>query len=147
VKSNFFSFPVFGWILKTSGYLPSDASGKFSSLVIERVEGMTAYLASGGNLFIFPEGTRSRDGKVGQFNKGAFRIAARCNAPIRVLQIKNTDKLFKPGKFLFNTCVRNDISVKLVASIAPDYKSKDFSLSELMHQVRDLFENRSELSG
>ncbi len=147
VKSNFFSLPVFGWILKTSGYLPSDASGRFSSLVIERVEGMPAYLALGGNLFIFPEGTRSRDGKIGKFNKGAFRIAARCNAPIRVLQIKNTDKLFQPGKFLFNTCVRNDIEVKLIASIAPDYKSKDFSLSELMRQVRDLFENKSESSG
>jgi len=147
VKSDFFKLPVFGWVLNASGYLPSDASGRFAPLVIERVEGMAEYLASGGNLFIFPEGTRSRDGKIGPFNKGAFRIAARCDAPIQVLQIRNTDKLFRPGKFLFNTCVRNDIEVKLIASIAPDYKSKDFSLSELMRQVRDLFENKSESSG
>lgn len=144
VKSDFFSFPVFGWVLNTSGYLPSDASGRFASLVIERIEGMAGYLTSGGNLFIFPEGTRSRDGKIGRFNKGAFRIAARCGAPIQVLQIRNTDKLFRPGKFLFNTCVRNDIEVKLIASIAPDYKTRDFSLSGLMQDIRDLFEKETE---
>ena len=57
---------------------------------------MGDYLSSGGNLFIFPEGTRSRDGKIGKFNDGAFKIAKRFEAPIKVLQIKNTNGLFTP---------------------------------------------------
>ncbi|TFG68102.1 MAG: 1-acyl-sn-glycerol-3-phosphate acyltransferase, partial [Anaerolineales bacterium] len=63
-KSTFFKLPVFGWLLKNSGYLPSDTSGYFFNLMRERIADMPDYLAGGGNLFIFPEGTRSRDGKL-----------------------------------------------------------------------------------
>ena len=43
--------------------------------MIERIDTMDNFLANGGNLFIFPEGTRSRDGTIGRLNKGAFNIA------------------------------------------------------------------------
>ena len=33
--------------------------------MIDRIDGMEDFLASGGNFFIFPEGTRSRDGEIG----------------------------------------------------------------------------------
>ena len=58
-----------------------------SQMMIEQMETMPNYLASGGNLFVFPEGTRSRDGKLGALNNGAFKIARLCRAPIYVLQI------------------------------------------------------------
>ena len=51
--------------LATAGYLPATATGRFAGLMLARMETMPAYLASGGNLFVFPEGTRSRDGQVG----------------------------------------------------------------------------------
>ena len=108
--------------------------------MIQRIEEMDAYLASGGNLFIFPEGTRSRDGRIGQLNKGAFKIARRCRKPIKVLFIRNTNKLFRPGKFLFNTCSANTITVEPLASIEPDYQSEAFSISQLMFQVRSILE-------
>ena len=113
VKGTFFKTPVFGWFLKTSGYIPSSVEGMASSGIIENMEKMRGYLSSGGNLFIFPEGTRSRDGKLGRFNDGAFKIARRFETPIRVLRIKNTNDLFAPGKFLFNTCIQNTIEVRL----------------------------------
>ncbi len=142
VRSDFFSYPVFGWLLKTSGYIPSTAAGDHSTLLIERIEGMNEYLAGGGNLFIFPEGHRSRDGRLGPFNKGSFRIAKRCRAPISVLMISNTDKLFTPGKFLFNTCAPVSIKVELIGQITPDYDSQSFSLFSLMDEVRFLFDNK-----
>jgi len=67
VKSTFFSVPIFGWMLKRSGYIPSTSEGRLSELMIERIDAMDGYLSSGGNLFIFPEGTRSRDGTIGKF--------------------------------------------------------------------------------
>ncbi|QTA80332.1 Phospholipid/glycerol acyltransferase [Desulfonema limicola] len=144
VKSVFFKVPVFGWILKTSGYIPSTTGGDFDLLMIRHFEAMESYLESGGNLFIFPEGTRSRSGNIGQFSKGAFKIARKCKAPIQVLFIKNTDRLYRPDKFWFNTCVPNTISVELIASIEPDYDSKDFSISNLMEHVRSLMQQRYE---
>lgn len=141
VKSDFFSYPVFGWLLKTSGYLPSTADGEFSPLMIERVEAMADYLAAGGNLFVFPEAHRSRDGRIGHFSKGVFTIARRCRAPIVVLSISNTDRLFPPDRFLFNTCVPNTVEVSITARLTPDYESGDFSLSGLMAEVRTLMES------
>ena len=120
VKSLFFQLPVFGWILKESGYIPSMMDKESSSLMMERVAGMRDYLAAGGNLFIFPEGHRSRNGRPGPLNKGAFMIAKRCRAPVVVLSVKNTDRLFTPEKFFFNTCISNTIEVELISRIDPD---------------------------
>ncbi len=144
VKSTFFKVPIFGWILKQSGYFPSTSEGKLSELMIESFDTMDDFLASGGNLFIFPEGTRSRDGSISRLNRGAFKIAKLCRTPIKVLYIKNTNKLFTPGKFLFNTMVTNTITVEHIAGIEPDYQSDKFSISELMSQVRLLLENQKE---
>jgi len=141
VKKDFFSYPVFGWLLKTSGYLPSTAAGDFSPMMIARVEAMADYLAAGGNLFVFPEAHRSRDGRVGPFNKGVFTIARRCRAPITVLSIRNTDRLFTPDRYLFNTCISNPMDVSIIARLTPDYESDAFSLPDLMAEVRALMED------
>jgi len=138
--------PIFGWMLKQSGYLPSTSEGKLSELMIERIDAMDGYLGAGGNLFIFPEGTRSRDGAISRLNKGAFKIARLCRSPIQVLYIRNTHKLFTPGKFLFNTLVSNTITVEQIAGIKPDYQSESFSISEVMSRARSLLETQSEKS-
>ena len=140
VKTRFFGAPVFGWMIKKSGYLPATSEGRYSGLMIEHMETMAKYLEAGGNLFIFPEGTRSRDGKIGTLNKGAFKIARMCKAPLYVLQLRNTDKLFTPGKFLFNTRVHNTISVKIVEHIDPDYENDPPSTAKLELQVRQALE-------
>ncbi|MBW2706878.1 MAG: 1-acyl-sn-glycerol-3-phosphate acyltransferase [Deltaproteobacteria bacterium] len=144
VKSTFFRVPIFGWMLRQSGYIPSTSAGRLSELMIERIDAMDGYLASGGNLFIFPEGTRSRDGTIGRLNKGAFKIARLCQTPIKVLYIRNTNKLFTPDKFLFNTLVSNIITVESITGNEPDYQSDKFSIPELMSQVRSLLENQKE---
>ncbi len=147
VKSTFFRVPIFGWIMKQSGFIPSTSGGGLSELMIESLETMDDFLASGGNLFIFPEGTRSRDGTIGRLNKGAFKIANLRRTPIKVLFIRNTNKLFTPGKFLFNTMVSNTITVELIDSIDPEYQSRYFSVSDLMSRVRSLLQDQNTKPG
>ena len=65
-------------------------------------------------------------------------IARKFDAPLKVIKIQNTDKLFTPGKFLFNTCCPNSIRVHLVADLHPDYKDPDFSMKALMAEVHRL---------
>jgi len=139
VKSAFFKVPIFGLVLKIAGYIPSKAGRAFSSLMIERIETMGDFISSGGNLFIFPEGTRSKDGRIGAFNEGAFKIALRCKAPLKIFFIKNTNELFKPKTFLLNTSVKSAIEVKLIGSIESDSNSA-LSVSDLMNRTRLLFE-------
>lgn len=139
VKTRFFTMPIFGWIIARAGYLPATSEGPFARLMIRQMETMPAYLQAGGNLFVFPEGTRSRDGTLGNLNKGAFKIARLCRAPIYVLQIRNTDKLFTPGKFLFNTRMENSISVKIIDCIEPDYQGNLPATAELELRVRQAY--------
>jgi 1-acyl-sn-glycerol-3-phosphate acyltransferase len=143
VKSDYFKFPVFGWILKTSGYMPSMAEGLFTEGMMNQIKDMTDYLSGGGNLFIFPEGTRSRNGLIGPFDKGAFRIAKLCRAPIKVVLIRNTDKLFPPDGLLLNTREDQVIEMILAGSLEPDYDSESFSLPGLMAEVRMLMEQKA----
>lgn len=144
VKNTFLKVPLLGWVSKTSGFLFSTRAETFSSLMLERIQNLEKFLSSGGNLFIFPEGTRSRDGKLGRLNKGAFTLAKRFQAPLQVLLINNTNKVFAPGKFLFNTCVPVTIEVKRIGSFQPEYTSDSFSIQTLTEQVRQVFERQRE---
>ena len=142
VKKSYFGLPVFGFVLKRSGYI-APTSNLFADDMMCQIENLQKHLALGGNLFVFPEGTRSRDGSIGQFEKGAFRIAKLCRVPIKVVHIRNTNKLYPPDSFLFNTCIPNVIEVKLAGTIEPDYESKRVFISELMVKARTLLENNN----
>lgn len=135
VKTKFFRIPIFGWVLRNSGYFPADSEGEYARMMLDQIEEMGGFLDSGGNLFVFPEGTRSRDGKVGELNRGALKIARLCNAPIYVLHLANTEKLFTPGKFLFNTRVENTITMRVADCIEPSPDRRD-SLTGLEDRVR-----------
>jgi 1-acyl-sn-glycerol-3-phosphate acyltransferase len=142
-KARLFRIPIFGAMLSLSGYIPSEAGGRFAELMMDLMERMTGFIASGGNVFIFPEGTRSRDGHIGSLNKGAFKIARRCKAPVTVLFIENSDKLFPPGKFLFDAHSPNTINVTKVMRINPDYESEQFTINGLMADVHALLEKKN----
>lgn len=140
VKYTFFRVPIFARVLKISGYLPSTTEGDLDQIMIRQMETMDRFLADGGNLFIFPEGTRSRDGRIGPFNKGAFKIARNCGAPIRMLRIRNTDRLFTPGRFRFHTCIPTTIEIESVGTLERSALEKGRSLSDIMEEARTLLE-------
>ncbi len=145
VKPVFFTLPIFGWVIRTAGYLPATATGRFAGLLLARMEAMPAYLASGGNLFVFPEGTRSRDGRVGALNQGALKIARQCGVPVHVLALENTDNLFTPGVFLFAASRANVIRLLLIETIpAEAFQS---GLADLGHRVRLAMERGQAGSG
>ena len=142
VKSRFFRVPVFGWIISKSGYIPASGEEPFSGIMIRQMETMASFLREGGNFFVFPEGTRSRNGKIGELQVGALKIARINRAPVVILQIRNSDKLFTPGKFLFNTRRKNTISLKVIDRIEPDYEKNPPTTAQLSRQVRQSFDKK-----
>ena len=142
VKSTFFKVPIFGWFLRNAGYIPSAPNEMMGAAMINNLESIKEHLAAGGILFVFPEGTRSRDGNLSPFNKGVFSIARYCNAPIKLIFIQDTNKLFKPGFFIFNALDSNTIKLELIGTLEPDYKSNNFSISAVAEQARKLFEKK-----
>jgi 1-acyl-sn-glycerol-3-phosphate acyltransferase len=123
-----------------AGYLPAAAQGRMAEWMMRRLSQLPAFFAAGGNLIVFPEGTRSRTGLIGPFNSGAFKIARMCRAPLAVLRVRHTDRLFRPDRFRFNTCAPNTITLELAACLRPDYSSPRFSIKGLMEQVRRIYQ-------
>ena len=66
--------------------------GEYSEL--DRID---ALLADGWSLVIFPEATRSRDGRMGRFRLGAAELARRHDLPIVPAHIAGTDGVLPPG--------------------------------------------------
>lgn len=66
-------------------------------------------IKNGTSIFLFPEGTRSKDGKLAQFKDGGFKIATKAKAPIIPLGIQGTSDILenhfpiiKSGKVIVN---------------------------------------------
>jgi 1-acyl-sn-glycerol-3-phosphate acyltransferase len=143
VKSRLFDIPIFGSMLRWSGYIPSSSEGRLAEMMIQRIEGMEAFLAAGGNLIVFPEGTRSRDGRIGALNKGAFKIARRCRAPIKVLFVRHTDRMFRAGSFSFDSRGPNTIRLELVGTVDMRAADPNEPLTQVMARVRELLEKHN----
>jgi 1-acyl-sn-glycerol-3-phosphate acyltransferase len=139
VKSVFFTLPIFGRVIRTAGYLPSTSSGPFAHLLLSRMETMPAYLAAGGNLFVFPEGTRSRDGRIKPLHPGALKIARQFHVPLHVLVVTNTERLFTPGVFRFAASRKNVIQLQLVETIPVEEMQS--SLADLGKRIRQAMED------
>jgi 1-acyl-sn-glycerol-3-phosphate acyltransferase len=142
VKSRLFDIPLFGKMLQWSGYIPSSGEGRFAEMMFQRIESMDAFLASGGNLIVFPEGTRSRDGRIGPLNPGAFKIARRCRAPIAVLYITNTDRMFRRGSFAFDTRGPNIIRLELLGEVYAAGAGGKNAVVRAMDRVREMLESQ-----
>lgn len=73
-------------------------------------------LKSGNNVLIFPEGTRSRVGKMIKGKKGVILIAKKCNVPIIPIGITGTQKLLpinKDGKMELEKFQHADVNVNI----------------------------------
>ena len=94
-KAVLFKIPFVGWSMKAAGYISvkrEDRKSAYRSFMqaIEKVR-------SGCSLVIFPEGTRSTDGKVGSFKKGSHLLAVRSQAPIVCATVIGSGNILKKG--------------------------------------------------
>ena len=143
VKARFFLLPIFGWVLKSAGYLPSSSEGRFSRLMLRQMEGLQNYLAEGGNLFIFPEGTRSRNGKPAPLQHRALKLARLTRASLEVFRIDNTNILFPPGRFLFCASQESTIRISHVGSIQPQSQLYQGPVAQLEEVLRALLAGKN----
>lgn len=97
-KEELFKNKFFGWLIKNLGAFPV-SRGKGDTAVLDKA---VENLENGRNLMIFPEGTRSKDGKVHRGHSGAAVIAARSGKPIVPVGIVFGEKLKFRTKITIN---------------------------------------------
>jgi len=96
LKRSLMKIPVLGWAMRLGNFVPVDRDGRVES-AIESVEIAKRTLASGVHILSFPEGTRSRDGRLQPFKKGPFYMAMESGAPIIPISIYGTENMMKKG--------------------------------------------------
>jgi 1-acyl-sn-glycerol-3-phosphate acyltransferase len=79
-KQELFRLPIFGWYLRVGGHIPVDRSNRQRALQSLAAAGDT--VRAGTSIVVFPEGTRSRDGRIQPFKKGPFVVAKQAGVPI-----------------------------------------------------------------
>ena len=60
------------------------------------------FIRAGNSVILFPEGTRSPDGKLQSYKTGAFRLALETHSPILPIVIKGTHHAIKKGGLLIH---------------------------------------------
>ena len=129
LKKSLMKIPLVGIAMRMAKYVP--VSRGHSRAEAEQSVAIAAdALRSGVHIFIFPEGTRSTDGSLLPFKKGAFFLAADTNAPMIPIIIQGTAQMMRKG------------SLKVLPGVAtvrflPALRPQNFATREaLMETVR-----------
>ncbi len=101
-KAVMFRWPFVGWNMSLNRYIAIRRGDRSDAR--RMLEACGTALDGGSSIMIFPEGTRSRDGMLGEFRHGAFTLALRHQVPIVPIIVEGTlDALPKYGLTLRNT--------------------------------------------
>ena len=129
-KAELFRLPVMGWLMRLADDIPVDRTDAASrASVLLRAE---QKLRHGVSVMFFPEGTRSRDGRLKRFYDGAFLLAVQAGVPVLPLAVDGTmDALPKHG-WQFS---RADVRLAVLPPIPTDGLTTD-DLEDLRDRVR-----------
>ena len=94
-KASLFRIPFVGWAMQAAGYISVDRENKRKAY--QSFLTTVDKLKSGSSVVIFPEGTRSVDGKIGPFKKGSHLLAIRSGAPMVPVAIIGTGNIIRKG--------------------------------------------------
>jgi 1-acyl-sn-glycerol-3-phosphate acyltransferase len=94
-----FSIPVYGWFMRQRGTI---AVHRGSRDAFDKLrDGFVREIDQGHSVLAFPEGTRSRTGRVGKFRKGVFMVAQELGVPVVPVAITGMFEVLRPGSSLF----------------------------------------------
>jgi 1-acyl-sn-glycerol-3-phosphate acyltransferase len=132
-KRSLFRIPFFGWNMSLLHYIPLERGAHGS--IRDSFEKAKEWLKKGMSVLIFPEGTRSRDGSLGAFKNGAFKLAIEMRVPVLPVVIAGTGSAATKGKATFGSHVRGFMTV-LAPIDTRNYRPEDFD--KLKTKVRAL---------
>lgn len=131
-----FKIPILGFMAKGAGYL-SVREMDFEDFEKKTIE----LLNQGVSIAVFPEGTRSKDGSVGQFHSSMFRVALKSGYPIVPVCITGNEKIPARGTLLLRPGV---IKMHKLKSITYD-EYKNYSPYKLKNKIRQIIIDEIEI--
>ena len=123
-----------GAAMWATGQISIDRSDQTKA--IESLKQAAQQVAGGRTVLLFPEGTRSRDGALGEFKKGGFMLAIESGAPIVPVGLAGTRDLVPRGTWMYK---RSRVALVVGDPIATSGMSVD-DRDQLMATVRSRIE-------
>ncbi len=117
-KREVYKIPIFGWVLWMHGDVAIERGGTASAkAMLAKCE---AYLKRGVSVVMFPEGTRTKTGRVNAFKEGAMILAQQSGADILPVVIDGTFDAFGKG----GIAAPHTFQVRILAPIGTDEISR-----------------------
>lgn len=95
-KTSNFLIPIVGWSMFLTGHVMINREDKRS--IMRCLGDCRGLLGKGASVLFFPEGTRSKDGKMAAFKKGAFSVAVKTGVPVVPITLIGTGALMPNGQ-------------------------------------------------
>jgi 1-acyl-sn-glycerol-3-phosphate acyltransferase len=100
-KKELFQVPIWGTAMKKAGYIPIDRSRGRQAL--KSLDEAAKRIADGTSVIIFPEGTRSRDGKLQPFKAGGMVLAIKAGVDLVPVAISGTHEVLAKGRLMLQS--------------------------------------------
>lgn len=130
-KEELFRIPVFGHSMSRAGYIPLDRSDGRRAL--KSMDEAATAIRNGRSVIIFPEGTRTTDGKLLPFKQGAFLLAGKAGVRVVPMTINGSLGINPPKRLLLRP---GRITVAFGAPVGPATGTGSKQREALMETVR-----------
>ncbi len=130
-KQELIDVPFWGYAMRRAGFIPVDRKNRVKA--IHQLDGASDILRRGISVWISPEGTRARDGRLHAFKKGGFHIALGLGVPIVPAWIEGTQGCIAPDQLRVRE--DGDVEVRFGTPIDTTGMGKD-DMPALMARVR-----------
>jgi len=130
-KKELFDIPLLGRMMKWASDISVDREA--SNRRVEVFKQCSYFLDKKVSVMFFPEGTRSRDGRLKRFTMGAFDLAVQKDIPILPLVIDGTQECLPKKTWVFTKDVY--VNLKILDPIIPNQSAGEDPI-KLMERVR-----------
>ncbi len=130
-KREVFMIPFLGWHMTRAGHISINRGS--TTEAVETLRRAATEVQAGVSIFLFPEGTRSRDGALQPFKKGGFKFAMQTGLPVVPVTILGSRQVLPRDSIIFRP---GPVEMHLGAPI-PTAGLTDEDLPALMEKVRE----------
>lgn len=135
-KKELFQIPLWGRGLRAAEFIEVDRSNH--SRAVQSIEHAARLIRDGVSIYLAPEGTRSRDGRIGKLKKGGFHLAHDTHTPIVPVAIRGTIDILPRGARVMQSGKRVDVTIGAPISV------ENRELSGVMDEVSEFFKQHVE---
>ncbi len=131
LKKELMRIPILGTAMRMAKFVPVERGSRRDAAQASVVAAADA-LRSGLHILVYPEGTRSRDGRLSTFKKGPFYLAQQTGAPIIPIAISGTESMMHKGSAAITPGLAR---VQLLAAIDPSEYSSREEILKAVHRA------------